>query len=480
MERDAVMEYRVEKDFLGEEEIPLSAYYGIQSLRARDNFPITGYKMDPTLIQAIGLVKKAAALANSEIDTLDKQLADAIVEASEEVAAGKFNDHFIVDPIQGGAGTSFNMNANEIIANRALELLNENKGNYSIVSPNSHVNMAQSTNDVFPTAVNIAIIERLHRLTEQLAMLVDSLKGKALEFDDVIKMGRTHLQDAVPIRLGQEFIGYYSVIDRDLNRITRSIDGLRGLNLGGTSVGTGLNALPEYTEKAVSYLKEFTGFDLRSSDSLIDATQNTDVYTEVSSMLKINALNLSKIANDLRFMSSGPTAGLQEINLPARQSGSSIMPGKVNPVMCEVMNQISYQVIGNDTTINMAAENGQLELNVMKPVLVFNLLESIKILENGVRVFRDFAIDGITANIEHCRNVVERSISLVTAINPYVGYEKATEIARIAVETNRPIREICIDTGILTEAEVDAILDLKDLTTPGIAGAKEVHAISTK
>ncbi|MHA6250519.1 aspartate ammonia-lyase [Oceanobacillus sp. CAU 1775] len=474
------MGYRIEKDFLGEEKIPLEAYYGIQSLRAKDNFPITGYKMDSTLIHAIGLVKKAAALANSEIGKLDEKLANAIVEASEEVATGKFDDQFIVDPIQGGAGTSFNMNANEIIANRALELLNEDKGNYSIVSPNSHVNMAQSTNDVFPTAVNISIIERLHRLTEQLAILVDSLKRKAVEFDDVIKMGRTHLQDAVPIRLGQEFIGYYSVINRDLNRIQRSIDGMLGLNLGGTSVGTGLNALPEYTEKAVAYLKEFTGFDLRSSESLIDATQNTDVYTEVSSMLKINALNLSKIANDLRLMSSGPTAGLQEINLPARQSGSSIMPGKINPVMCEVMNQVSYQVVGNDTTIAMAAENGQLELNVMKPVLVFNLLESIRILENGVRVFRDYAIDGITANIEHCRNVVERSISLVTAINPYVGYEKATEIAKIAVETNRPIREICVDIGVLTEQEVDAILDLKNLTSPGISGAETINTVAAK
>ena len=470
------MEVRVEKDFLGEVEIPDAVYYGVQSVRARDNFPITGYKTDGTLIRAIGFVKKAAAITNAELGQLDKQLAEAIVTASEEIISGKFDDQFIVDPIQGGAGTSFNMNANEIIANRALELLGEKKGNYSIISPNSHVNMAQSTNDVFPTSVNIALIERLHHLVDKIAKLVDAFKSKSEEFDNIIKMGRTHLQDAVPIRLGQEFIGYYSVIDRDLERISRSIKGLRSINLGGTSVGTGLNALPEYTEKAVDYLAELTGFELKSSESLIDATQNTDVYTEVSGMLKVHALNISKIANDLRLMSSGPTAGLGEINLPARQSGSSIMPGKVNPVICEVISQIAYQVVGNDTTIGMAAENGQLELNVMKPVLVFNLLESISILENGIRIFKEYAIEGMTANIEHCRNMVERSISLVTAINPYVGYEKATEVARIAVETNRPIREICIDNGILTEAEVDMILDLNNLTSPGIAGKDKVHA----
>lgn len=470
------MEVRVEKDFLGEVEIPETAYYGIQSVRARDNFPISGYKTDATLIRSISFVKKAAAMANAELGQLDERLADAIIKAAEEVIEGKFDDQFIVDPIQGGAGTSFNMNANEIIANRALELLGEEKGNYEVISPNSHVNMAQSTNDVFPTAVNIALIERMHRLVEKIAQLVDALKEKSIEFDDVIKMGRTHLQDAVPIRLGQEFSGYYSVINRDLERISSSIKGLRSLNIGGTSIGTGLNALTEYREKVVEYLAELTGFELQSSENLVDATQNTDVYTEVSGMLKIHALNLSKIASDLRLMSSGPKAGFHEINLPARQNGSSIMPGKVNPVICEVINQIAYQVVGNDTTIGMAAENGQLELNVMKPVLVFNLLESIKLLENGLRIFREYAIEGMTANIEHCRHMVERSISLVTAINPYVGYEKATEVAQIAMETGRPVREICIENGILTEEEVDAILDVNNLTSPGIAGLDKTHA----
>lgn len=470
------MEVRVEKDFLGEVEIPEFAYYGVQSVRARDNFPISGYPVDVTLIRAIGFVKKACAMANLELGQLDKKLASVIILAAEEVIAGKFNDQFIVDPIQGGAGTSFNMNANEIIANRALELLGEEKGRYDIISPNSHVNMAQSTNDVFPTAVNIALIERLHSLVEKIAQLTEALSSKSAEFDDVIKMGRTHLQDAVPIRLGQEFSGYSSVINRDLERISASIKGLRSLNIGGTSIGTGLNALPEYREKVVEFLADLTGFELKSSDNLIDATQNTDVYTEVSSMLKIHALNLSKIASDLRLMSSGPTAGFQEINLPPRQSGSSIMPGKVNPVICEVVNQIAYQVVGNDATIALAAENGQLELNVMKPVLVFNLLESITILENGLRVFRKYAIEGITANVEHCRNIVEKSISLVTAINPYVGYEKATEIARTAMETGRSVREICIESGVLTKEEVDEILDLNNLTSPGIAGADKVYA----
>lgn len=470
------MDVRVEKDFLGEVEIPESAYYGVQSLRAKINFPITGYKTEETLIRSIAFVKKAAAITNLEIGELEERFANAIIQAADEMLEGKYDEDFIVDPIQGGAGTSFNMNANEILANRALEILGEEKGNYDIISPNSHVNMAQSTNDVFPTSVNIALIERLHRMIETIAKLVDALKEKSEEFDDVIKMGRTHLQDAVPIRLGQEFTGYYSVINRDLERISRSIKGLRSLNIGGTSVGTGLNASPEYTKNIVKHLVELTGFDLQSSESLVDSTQNTDIYTEVSGMLKIHAINLSKIASDLRFMSSGPEAGLGEINLPTRQSGSSIMPGKVNPVICEVINQIAYQVVGNDTTIGMAAENGQLELNVMKPVLVFNLFESITILENGIQVFKDYAIKGITANTEYARDVVERSISLVTAINPYVGYEKASEVARIAVGTNRPIREICIENGILTEEEADTILDLNNLTSPGIAGAEKVYA----
>lgn len=465
------MAIRIEKDALGEVAIPKEAYYGIHSMRAKINFPITDYKMDFSLIHAIGCIKKAAAMVNQELGMLNERIAEPVIQAADEVGRGLFNDSFIVDPIQGGAGTSFNMNANEIIANRALELLGEEKGNYQLISPNTHVNMAQSTNDVFPTAANIALINRLHKLLEQIAKLVESLKVKSGEFNNVIKMGRTHLQDAVPIRLGQEFTGYYSALSRDLERISRSMKALKKVNIGGTSIGTGLNAPFAYKEKMIGYLVKFTGIDLESSKSLIDTTQNTDVYTEVSAMLKVHALHLSKISNDLRLMSSGPTAGFQEINLPARQSGSSIMPGKVNPVICEVINQIAYQVAGNDATIGMAAENGQLELNVMKPVLIFNLFESIHILENGIRVFTEYAINGITANIDYCRDVVEHSISLVTAINPYVGYEKATEIAKLALETNRSIRDICVENGIFTEEEAERILDPEKLTEPGIAGS---------
>lgn len=462
------MDVRVERDSLGVKEIPANAYYGVQSLRAKENFPITGYKMDLSLIQAIGYIKKSAALVNNELGLLDEKRANVIVLAAEEMIRGLFNDQFIVDPIQGGAGTSFNMNANEVIANRALELLGEEKGNYHIISPNTHVNMSQSTNDVFPTAVNIACLKLSHRLTKELTLLVEAMKAKADEFDSIVKMGRTHLQDAVPIRLGQEFHAYYSVLKRDLARILYSLNGLYSINIGATSVGTGLNASEEYRQKIVTYLSRFTELDLVSAEDLVDATQNTDVYTDLSSSLKIAAVNLSKIASDLRLMNSGPITGIKEINLPAVQSGSSIMPGKVNPVICEVVNQIAYHVIGNDTTIAIASENGQLELNVMKPVLVYNIIQSITMLTNGIRVFREKAILGITANKVHCRNLVESSIGLVTAISPYIGYEKATEIAKEALQTKRSIREICLEWDVLTKEKLEQILDVEKMTYPNL------------
>ena len=403
-------EYRTERDLIGEKQVPKDAYYGIQTMRARENFPITGYPPHPELIRAFGYVKKAAAMANRDVGVLQVNIADAIIEAAEEVVNGNFNDQFIVDAIQGGAGTSFNMNANEVIANRAIELLGGQKGEYIRVSPNTHVNMAQSTNDAFPTAIHISALRLADGLTKELEKLIEAMKAKELEFDAVLKMGRTHLQDAVPIRLGQEFGAYRRVLTRDLGRIKRSVDHLYEVNMGATAVGTGLNAKPEYIKKVATYLEDITGYPFKTAENLIDATQNTDAYTEVSSALKITAINLSKIANDLRLMSSGPRTGFNEINLPSRQPGSSIMPGKVNPVMCEVVNQISFQVIGNDHTICLASEAGQLELNVMEPVLVFNLLQSLSILQNGIRVFKDYAIDGLTANIEHCRELVERSV----------------------------------------------------------------------
>lgn len=465
-------EYRIEKDLLGTKEVPKDAYYGIQTMRAVENFPITGYPPHKELIKAFGYVKKAAAIANAEVGVLNQKIADAIVKASEEVIEGKLHEYFIVDSIQGGAGTSFNMNANEVIANRAIELLGGSKGEYILVSPNTHVNMAQSTNDAFPTAIHIAVFNLAKGLIDALENLKNSLEKKEKEFDDVIKMGRTHLQDAVPIRLGQEFGAYAKVIGRDIVRIKQSVQHLGEVNMGATAVGTGLNALPAYITRVVEILAELTEHPITSAENLVDATQNTDSYTEVSSALKILAINLSKMANDLRLMASGPRTGINEINLPARQPGSSIMPGKVNPVMAEVINQISFQVIGNDHTISLASEAGQLELNVMEPVLVFNLLQSLSILQNGITVFTKYLIDGITANIERCKELVENSVGIVTAINPHVGYEVATQIAKEAITTGRPVREICLERGILTKEELDLILDTKEMTAPGISGAK--------
>lgn len=464
--------YRIEKDLLGESEVPIDAYYGIQTMRAKENFPITGYPPHQDLIKGLGYVKKAAAMANRDVGVLNKKIADAIIEAANAVIAGELDEHFIVDPIQGGAGTSFNMNANEVIANRAIEILGGKKGDYLKVSPNSHVNMAQSTNDAFPTAIHIASLKLTTQLTKTLSELIATLMEKEKEFDAVIKMGRTHLQDAVPIRLGQEFGAYRRVLSRDLERINRAIEYFYDINMGATAVGTGLNALPEYIEKVAQYLAKETGFPFRTAENLVDATQNTDAYTALSSSLKVLAINLSKIANDLRLMSSGPRTGFNEIHLPPRQPGSSIMPGKVNPVMCEVMNQIAFQVIGNDQTISLASEAGQLELNVMEPVLVFNLLQSLSILKNGLEVFRKYAIEGLTANIDRCRELVEHSVGIITAINPHVGYEMATRIAKEAIETNRSVREICLERGILSEEELNEILDPKEMTNPGIAGAE--------
>lgn len=466
------MSYRLEKDLIGVKEVPADAYYGIQTLRAVENFPITGYTPHPELIRAFGYVKKAAALANAEVGLLRRNLAEAIAAACDEIIDGKLHDQFIVDPIQGGAGTSYNMNANEVIANRALELLGEKKGEYQKLSPNTHVNMSQSTNDAFPTAIHIATLRLGDGLLQKLELLVAALKEKEIEFDDVIKMGRTHLQDAVPIRLGQEFGAYARVLSRDLKRIHQSLQHLHEVNMGATAVGTGLNAHPQYIKRVVEIMADLTGYPLKNAENLVDATQNTDCYTEVSGALKILAINLSKIANDLRLMASGPRTGIGEINLPKRQPGSSIMPGKVNPVMAEVINQIAFQVIGNDHTISLASEAGQLELNVMEPVLVFNLLQSLSILQNGIHVFTEYLVKGITANVARARDLVERSVGIITAINPHVGYEVSTQIAKEAIETGRSVREICIERGILTAEELDIILDAKEMTKPGIAGEK--------
>lgn len=463
--------YRIEKDFLGEKEIPVHAYYGVQTMRATENFPITGYRLHSSLIVAMAMVKKAAALANMEVSRLNPRLGNAIVAAAQEIIEGKWHDQFIVDPIQGGAGTSINMNTNEVIANRGLELLGEKKGDYFHLSPNTHVNMSQSTNDAFPTAIHIATLDLLEKLLATMQNMHDMFGKKAQEFDDVIKMGRTHLQDAVPIRLGQEFEAYRRVIERDIKRIQQSRQHLYEVNMGATAVGTGLNADPRYITIVVDKLAQISGFPLKGAEHLVDATQNTDAYTEVSAALKVCMMNMSKIANDLRLMASGPRAGLGEISLPARQPGSSIMPGKVNPVMAEVINQVAFQVIGNDHTICLASEAGQLELNVMEPVLVFNLLQSISIMDNAFRVFTTHCLAGIEANRERMREYVEKSVGVITAVNPHLGYETAARIAREAILTGKSVRELCLHYNVLTEEELDLILDPFEMTHPGIAGA---------
>ncbi len=467
---------RLEKDFLGEKQVPQDALYGIQTLRAIENFPITGLRLHPSLIRAMALVKKAAALANAETGNLDAALADAIARAADEVMAGQWHAHFLVDPIQGGAGTSINMNTNEVLANRALELLGDHKGHYARLSPNTHVNMAQSTNDAFPTAMHIAVLDELKNLLASMRDLEATFARKAREFDHVIKMGRTHLQDAVPIRLGQEFEAYRRVLARDIDRIALTGAHLRQVNMGATAVGTGLNADPAYIRAVVQHLADLSGHPITSADDLIDATQNTDGYTEVSAMLKVCMMNMSKVANDLRMMASGPRCGFGELQLPARQPGSSIMPGKVNPVIAEVVNQVAFQVIGNDTTVCLASEAGQFELNVMEPVLIFNLIQSITMMTNVFTVFRKHLLEDLRANEDRMRAYVDSSVGVVTAINPHVGYETAARLAKQAIDTGRPIRDVVLESGALTAAELDVILNPYNMTSPGISGAELLQA----
>ena len=463
---------RIEKDFLGSKQVPVHAYYGIQTLRAVENFPITGYRIHEELVKALAIVKKAAALANMDTKRLYDGLGKVIIQAADEVIEGKWHDHFIVDPIQGGAGTSINMNANEVIANRALELLGKDKGDYVQLSPNGHVNMSQSTNDVFPSSIHIATLISLEKLLNTMEYMLTIFRKKAQQFDHVIKMGRTHLQDAVPIRLGQEFEAYSRVLERDIKRIQQSRQHLYEINMGATAVGTGLNADPRYIESVVKHMADISGLPLVGAEHLVDATQNTDAYTEVSAALKICMMNMSKIANDLRLMASGPRAGLAEINLPARQPGSSIMPGKVNPVMPEMINQVAFQVIGNDHTICLASEAGQLELNVMEPVLVFNLLQSISIMNNAFRAFTDYCLVDIEANEDRLKENVEKSVGIITAVNPHIGYEVAARIAREAILKGKSVRELCLQYDVLTEEELDLILNPYEMTNPGISGAE--------
>lgn len=461
---------RTETDSLGSMAIPANAYYGIQSQRARENFPLSGHRIHPQLVRAIGLVKLACTEANLITGSLSEEVGEAIRLACKEFLAGQYDDQIIVEPIQGGAGTSINMNVNEVLANRAIEILGHQKGRYDIISPNTHVNMAQSTNDVVPTAFRVAVLMMEEKLVASIQKLLGALQAKEQEFDEIVIMGRTHLQDAVPIRLGQQFGAYRRVVTRDLGRIQEAMQSLQSINLGATAVGTGLNADPAYISAAVETLREITDLDLHLAEHLVDSTQNTDCYVHLSGALRTCALNLSKMANDLRLMASGPICGLMEIQLPAMQPGSSIMPGKVNPVMAEMMNQICFQIQGNDHAIAMASEAGQFQLNVMAPVIFKNMFEAIDLLANGVDVLADRCIRGIVANVERCTQQVNNSLGTVTALNPHIGYEKSAAVAKAVLATRKSVREVVLEKGYLTAEALDIILQPKEMTEPGIAG----------
>ena len=460
--------YRMEHDLLGSKAVPAERYYGIQTLRAVENFSITGIRIShyPRLILSLAYIKKAAALANQELGLLAIETAGAICRACDEILAGKYLDEFVVDVIQGGAGTSTNMNANEVIANVALERLGYEKGRYDILHPLNHVNMSQSTNDVYPTALRLTLSVELDRLVEEMSLFQKALAGKGVEFADVIKMGRTQLQDAVPMTLGQEFEAYAVTEREDIQRVKEAQSLIREINMGATAIGTGLNAHPKYARLVTEKLRELSHVPVVESENLVEATQDTGAYVQLSGVLKRVAVKLSKFCNDLRLLSSGPRAGLGEINLPPMAPGSSIMPGKVNPIIPEVVNQVAFEVIGNDMTVTMAAEAGQLELNVMEPVIAYNLFTSIDMLCNACRVLTERCVQGITANREVCRRMVENSIGLVTALTPVLGYEKSSEIADQALKTGLSVYEIVLERGYLTKEQLEHLLSPESMTRP--------------
>jgi aspartate ammonia-lyase len=461
-------DYRIEHDLLGEREVPADAYYGVQTLRAVENFPITGTTIAiyPELIRALAAIKQAAALANHELHLLSRDRCDAIVRACEEIRAGELHDQFVVDVIQGGAGTSTNMNANEVIANRALEHLEHRRGEYQFLHPNEHVNMSQSTNDVYPTALKVAAYIGIFGLVDAMAVLRRAFEAKANEFRDVLKMGRTQLQDAVPMTLGQEFSTYAVMLGEDEDRLREAALLIREINMGGTAIGMGITAHPDYAKLICRHLSEITGIPLQTAPNLVEATQDCGAFVQLSGVLKRVAVKLSKTCNDLRLLSSGPRAGLGEINLPAVQAGSSIMPGKVNPVIPEVVNQIAFEVIGNDLTLSFAAEAGQLQLNAFEPIIAHSLFASIDHLRQGCLTLEDRCIRGITANRGHLRNAVERSIGIVTALNPYIGYANATAIAREAHASGRGVYELVLEKGLLPKEKLEEVLRPEALTQP--------------
>ncbi len=459
---------RSEHDLLGDREVPNEVYYGIQTLRAIENFNISGLTLNfhPVIIQALAIVKMAAAKANNELGLLSKPVTDAIVQACTEIINGKLHTHFIVDMIQGGAGTSTNMNANEVIANRALEILSYEKGDYKYCHPNNHVNLSQSTNDAYPTAVKIALILANEKLIEVLKELILSFHIKGNEFSHIIKMGRTQLQDAVPMTLGQEFEAYAVTLAEEVQRLEQNAKLFLEVNMGATAIGTGINSHPDYSKKVVTHLREVIKLDIVLAENLVEATQDTGAFVMYSSAVKRLAIKLSKICNDLRLLSSGPRTGINEINLPPMQPGSSIMPGKINPVIPEVVNQIAFKVIGNDLTVTLAAEAGQLQLNVFEPIIVESLFESIEMLKNGMMTLKQKCVDGTTANEERCRSLVENSIGLVTALNPVLGYERSTQLAKEALETNRGVYELVLEKKLMSKAELDELLKPENMIKP--------------
>lgn len=454
-----MMNTRTEKDSIGYMNVPEDAYYGVQAQRASENFQITGLHMHPAFIINMARIKKAAAITNRNALRLSPDKSDAIIRACDEIIHGKWMDQFIVDPIQGGAGTSANMNINEVIANRAGELLGGKKGAYDKIHPNDHVNMAQSTNDVIPTAGKLTVLTLMTPLIQELRRLHDALMKKSEEFDDVIKMGRTQLQDAVPMRLGQTFHGYASMIERDILRLTDVSREMYTVNLGGTAIGSCINTSPAYLHNIVPCLSSITGYPLLQAKDLFDATENLDGFVSVSGAVKTCAVDLSKMCNDLRLLSSGPKTGLGEIHLPAMQNGSSIMPGKVNPVIPEVVTQAAFLVAGHDLTITMAAEAGQMELNAFEPVVFYNLFESLTALTGAVSTLTDHCITGITADRERCRTLMEASAGIATALCPYIGYQKSAEIAKAALKSNRTVRELVLEEHLMTAAELEQVLD---------------------
>ena len=460
--------FRNESDLLGTLQVPLNAYYGVQTQRAIDNFKISGQLLSsyPHFIAALGMVKKAAAKTNYELGLLEENLYQKIAETCDELIAGKYHDQFPIDMIQGGAGTSVNMNANEVIANLVLEKLGKEKGDYQFCSPNDHINLSQSTNDAYPTSIKIALLNMNIELVEKLKKIVEAFRAKGKEFSKVIKMGRTQLQDAVPMTLGQEFEAFAATLEEDISKLNANANLFVEINMGATAIGTGLNAPLGYANLCAKNLAQLSGFPIISAPNLVEATPDTGSYVIYSSAMKRLAVKLSKICNDLRLLSSGPRAGFFEINLPPMQPGSSIMPGKVNPVIPEVVNQVCYKVIGNDLTVTFASEAGQLQLNVMEPVLSHAIMESNIFLGNALDTLREKCIDGITANKEVCLNMVKHSIGIVTALNPHIGYKNSTEIAKEALETGKSVYNLVLEKGVLSQEKLDEILDPENMLNP--------------